>query len=190
MLGFVTQAEEHLDLLLQQEAHRARQGERRPDDAGVGTMAGAEGIIDIGIDALHQLGHEGRVVTFFAGVEAQVLHQLDPRCELGEPGPDRVHRVLRVGLTLGSPEVRRGDHLGAALGEPVDRGQGGADAEVVGDHMRVPDGLHRYVEVRANQHPLAAHVAEVGEGGNAAGHLFFFLYFFDRLETLGTLEPA
>ena len=138
-------------------------------------MTGTEGIVDVRIDALDQLGHERGVVGLLARVEAQVLQQLDAGSKLGETCPDRIHRVLRVGLALRPPEVRGTHDMCTAAGEPFDCRQGGADAEVVGDDAVV----HRDVEVGAHQHPLAGDVAEIGERGDAA-HRFF----------LGNLPPA
>jgi hypothetical protein len=72
----------------------------------VGTVARAERIVDVHVDAFDQLGDEGRVVALLTRVEAQVLQQLDTRCELGQASAHGVHRVLRVRLALGAAEVR------------------------------------------------------------------------------------
>ena len=68
-------------------------------------MRGAERVVDVGVDALDQLGDERRVVALLARVEAQVLEQLDAGRQLGQPRADRLHRVLRVGLALRPAEV-------------------------------------------------------------------------------------
>ena len=115
-----------------------------------------EGVVDVAVDALHQLLREGGVVGLLARVEAQVLQQFDPRSELGEAPAHRLHRELCGGRALWPPEMAGGDDVGAALGQPVDRRQRGPDAEVVGDRLTVEG----HVEVRAHEDPLAAEVAE------------------------------
>ena len=153
-------------------------------------MCRTEGVVDVGIDAIDQLGDECGIVALLPRVEPQVLEQLDTGCQLTQTGAHCVHRVLRVRLALGPAEVAGGDHGGAALGEPVDRGERGADAEVVGD-LAV---LHRNVEIGANEHPLTAQVAQVGQrghvtcgvvcGGVGAHHFFF------AARALAALPPA
>jgi hypothetical protein len=94
-----------------------------------------------------------------ARVEPQVLEQLDTRSQLGQAGPDRVHRVLRVGCALRAAQVAaRGDRRTPLL-EPLDGGQRGADAQVVAD-LAV---AQRDVEVGPQQDALAVEVAEVFE---------------------------
>jgi hypothetical protein len=68
-----------------------------------------------------------------------------------------------VHLALGPAEVGRQDHLGAVVAQVGDRGQGGADAGVVGDGAVVVLG---HVEVDPHQHALAAQfgTAEAGQG--------------------------
>ena len=58
---------------------------RRPDDRGVGAVRRAEGVVDVAVDALDEPIDERGVVALLAGVEAQVLEQLDAGRELGEP---------------------------------------------------------------------------------------------------------
>src|SRR5688500_8966022 len=82
-------------------ARRAGQELRRGDDGGVGPVGGAEGVVHVGVDARDELLHEGGVVARLAGIEPQVLPQLDTRCELGEPLSHRVHRVPGIGRALG-----------------------------------------------------------------------------------------
>src|SRR5437763_11850930 len=88
--------------------------------------------------------------------------------QLGEPLGDGRERVLRLELALGgTPEVR-GDHDGGALLERLlNRRDGGADARVVGD----PPDLDRYVEIGADEYPLAAQV-HVGHALELHGHYF------------------
>ena len=161
----LAQAEQDVDLLLEEAAHRRRQGLRRPDDRGVGAVGGTERVVDVGVDPVDELSDEGGVVALLAGIEPQVLQELDTGCELGQPRPHCVHGVLGVRLALRPTEVRRAHDVRAALGEPRDRRERGADAEVVGDRPAV----HRDVEVGAHEHALGAHVAEVFEAGQR-GH--------------------
>ena len=53
-LRVVAQAEQDVDLLLQQQPHRRRQRLRRADDRGVGAVRGTERVVDVGVDALDQ----------------------------------------------------------------------------------------------------------------------------------------
>ena len=131
--GVLAQAREHLDLLGQEAPGGRGQRARRPDDRRVRTVRGAERVVDVGVHALDQAGDERRVVGLLTRVEAQVLQELDARRQLGQPIPDRLHRVAGIRLPLRPAEVA-GAHDGRApLLQPRDRGQRGADAEVVGD---------------------------------------------------------
>src|SRR5690606_29912173 len=111
----------------------------RTDDRRVGPVRRAERVVHVQVVALAQRVDEGRVVAGLARVEAQVLEQLHPGCQLCQALPDRLDRVGRVRRTLGSAEVRAGGHAGAALPEPLQRGQCSTNAQVVGDDA-VPDG--------------------------------------------------
>jgi hypothetical protein len=104
VLGRVAQAEEDLDLLLQQPPHRRRHVLRRPDDRRVRAVRRPEGIVDVAVDAVDESPRTPGRCRSRPGRSA-VLQQLDVRCQLGETLPDRVHRVLRVGLTLRPAEV-------------------------------------------------------------------------------------
>ena len=113
-------------------------------------------------------GDELRIVALLARVESQVLEQLDAGRQLGESLPDRLHRILRVGLALRPTEVRGTHNMRAATGEPLDRRQRGADAEIV-DDLAVVDG---HIEIGTDQHSLAGHITEIGERGDAAHFRF------------------
>ena len=54
-------------------------------------MGGPEGIVDVGIPPGYQLGHERGIGSGLPRVEAQVLQQVHPGGQLGQPGPDRLH---------------------------------------------------------------------------------------------------
>ncbi len=105
-------------------------------------------------------------LAVFTRVEAQVLEEFDAGREFGESGAHGIHRVLRVGLPLRTPEVAGSDDGGPAFGQPLDGRQRGADAEVVGDPAVV---VQRHVEVGAHQHPLAGQVAEVASRSSSVG---------------------
>ena len=164
-VGCSRRPSEHLDLGGEEAAGGAGQVLRGPDDRRVGAVRRAEGVVHVGVEAVDEPGHEGRVVALLARVEAQVLEQLDPGRQLGEPGADRRHRVALVGRALGPAEVGRGDDRGALLLQPLDGGQRGADAEVVGDGPV----LDRHVEVGAEQDAPAVERREVLQGGDAEG---------------------
>ena len=53
-LRVVAQPEQHLDLRCEQPAHRRRHERRRSDDRGVGAVRGAEGVVDVAVDALDE----------------------------------------------------------------------------------------------------------------------------------------
>src|SRR5207248_1141965 len=74
-----------------------------------------------------------------------------------------VDGVLRVLFALRPAQMAARGDLRAALSEPLDRRQGGADAEVVRD-LAV---AQRHVEVGAQQHALALGVGQVFEKGKA-----------------------
>ena len=115
-------------------------------------MRGPEGVVDVAVDPLDEPGGESRVVAFLPGVETEVLQQLDAGRQLGQPCPHRVHRVLRVWLPLRAAQMAGCDDLRAALLQPLQRRQSGADTEVVGDPRRV--AVERHVEVGADEDPL------------------------------------
>ncbi len=148
----VTHAEQHLDLTCEQAAGSARQRARRTDDRGVGPVRGAEGVVDIDILAGDQLLDELRVACLLAGIEPQVLEQLDGGCQLRKPRSHGSHRVALVRPSLRAPEMAARGDVGALLREPFDRRERGSDAVVV-DDLACLDGD---VEVRAKQDLLAA----------------------------------
>ncbi len=122
-------------------------------------MRGAERVVDVHVLSCDQPLDELRVARLLAGIEAQVLEQLDVGRELCEPRADRSHRVPLVGFALRTTEVAARRDVRAVLGEPLDRRERGSDAQVV-DDLAVLEG---HVEVRAEQDPLAAQVRKVFE---------------------------
>ena len=161
-VGVVEQAAEDLDLLGQEASGGAGQALRRADDRGVRPVGRAEGVVHVEVEPVDQAVDEGGIVGLLARVEAEVLQQLDARRQLGQPLPDRRHRVLLVGLALGPAEVGAGDDGRAVLLQPLDRGQGGPDPQVVVD-LPVGDGD---VEVGPEQDPLSRRVGQVLQRGD------------------------
>ena len=145
--GVLAEAEQHLDLGGEEAAGGAGQVLRGPDDGRVGAVRRAEGVVHVGVEAVDEPRDEGRVVALLPRVEPQVLEQLHAGGELGEPSADRGHGVAVVRRALRPAEVGRRDDGRALLLQPLDGGQRGADAEVVGDGPV----LHRDVEVGAQQ---------------------------------------
>ena len=72
-------------------------------------MCRAERVVDVGVDPVDELGDERRVVALLARIEAQVLEQLDAGSQLGQPGPNGIHRVRSSGLPFGRPRWLGGD---------------------------------------------------------------------------------
>src|SRR3546814_17887718 len=68
-----------------------------------------KGVVNVGVEALVQLGHERGVVALLARVEPQVLQQLHARRQLRQARSDGRHRVLGVGLPLGPSEGGRSE---------------------------------------------------------------------------------
>ena len=68
--------------------------------------------------------------------------------QLGEAGPDRLHRVLGVGGAVGAPEVRGEDEPRAAFSQPTQGRQRRLDTRVVADLA----ALQRDVEVDPDEH--------------------------------------
>ena len=126
-------------------------------------MGGAERIVHVGVHPLDQPGDEGGVVGLLTGIEPEVLEQLRPGRQLGEPGTDRIHRVPGIRLPLRSAEVAGAHHRRPPILQPGDGGEGGADAEVVRDLV----AFQRHVEVCADEHPLSLHRGQVLQQGQA-----------------------
>ena len=87
--------------------------------------------------------------------------------QLAEAGRDGRERVLVLRRTLRAAEVGGDDDACAGGEQRLQRRQGGADAAVVGDGRAV----ERHVEVGADEHALAAQVAEVLDGLHASSSL-------------------
>ena len=149
----VAQAEQHLDLLGQQAAGRrsAACGAARRSRHGRGGRPRRRRRRRRPCPPTSSR-HEGRVVALLTRVEPEVLQQLDARRQLGQALAHRRHRVLRV---RAGPSAARGGcrprPCAPCSCSQRDRGQRGADAEVVDD----APVLQRHVEVGADEHPLA-----------------------------------
>ena len=146
---------------------------------GLGTMRGAEGIVDVDIAELrHLLGQLLAVLLLalvaaavleqhdFARVDAEtavdpVLDQLDRLAEqFAHARGDRGERIRRLELTFGRTAEMRGHHDRCALLERETNARDrGADARVLGDGAAV---VLRHVEIGADEHALVLEI-EVGE---------------------------
>ena len=147
------------DLHLAGEAQAGGAGQEggRADDGGVGAVRGAEGLVDVGVEALYQALHEGRVVGLLARVEAQVLGQPDPRAQHLR-GARRTGSISQrgSGAPAGPAQMRRRHHLRPLVLQPAQGRQGRRDAEVVGHGGLAPHAdVQGDVEVDPHQHPLA-----------------------------------
>ncbi len=183
-LGVAEQRVEDLQFLFDQE----------PDGAVVGgellwhghhrrliAVAGAEGVIDVGVSQGGHLLGEGRVALLLALVEPDILEdhdsargQLGARClrvrpdgivgllhgtadQLGESSSHRVQAERGVGSRVagGSAQMADQDQAAAPFQNIIQRGQCRADAAIVGDLTR--RGL-RDVEVDADENFLTLNV--------------------------------
>jgi len=71
----------------------------------------------------------------------------------GQMFDERLQRHLGHALAVGPAEVAEHDHLGALVGEFLERGRGALDAHGIG-HLAI---LHRHVEVDAHENAFAGH---------------------------------
>ncbi len=73
-------------------------------------MGGAEGVVDVEVVAVDQLVDEGGSLPSSPGSKRRFSSSSTPGASSASRSPDRLHRVLRVGLALGPAEVgARGD---------------------------------------------------------------------------------
>ncbi len=135
-------------------------------DRGVGPVRGAEGVVDIGVEAVDETVHEGGVVALLPRVEAEVLEQRHPGRQHGQAVPDGSHVETGVDRALGPPEVRARRDRRTPLREPRQGREGGPDAEVVGHHHAAAGVLGQgHVEVDAHQDPSPVELGKVLEQG-------------------------
>ena len=87
--------------------------------------------------------------------------------QLAEAGRDRGEGVPRLGLALRPAEMGAHHDPCAGVAQRLDRRHRRADPAVVGDPALV---VEQHVEVAADEHPLAAQVAERGDVGQAVAH--------------------
>ncbi len=133
-------------------------------------MRRAERLVHVGVVTPDQALHEGRVVRLLAPVETQVLGELHARAQRLETLAHGVHLPPRVTVPRRAPEMRGGRDLGPLLEQPIQRGQRGGDAEVVGDgRPAAHTDVERDVEVDAHEDPAPVDRLdrEVLEGGDA-----------------------
>ena len=138
-LRLVAQAEQDVDLLLQQQPHRRRQAYcGGPTIEACARCAGAERVVDVGVDARRPASRRtpGRCPPRpdrSAGSPA-ARHRAPTR--RGARGPVSIE-YFGFGCALRPAEVAApSPRCAPRLGEPLDRRQRGADAEVVGDRAR------------------------------------------------------
>ncbi len=180
-LGVVRDAGHGLEFLHQQEpggdAVRVEEGHHAAH-RGVGTVGGAEGVVDVGVRQAGQGQGELLPVPHLAAVVTQVLqHQDLAGLEGGgfglhllahdaaghadvealrlQPGADRGQAVGRLdAFALGAAQVRGQHHAGAIVQEVLQGGQGLTDPPGVLD-LAVVD---RHVQVRPEEDPVAFHI--------------------------------
>ena len=133
---------------------------------GVGAVGGPEGVVDVQVEGRRELLHEAGLVLLLLLVEAGVLEHDDvPLARGGDHGRDLVPDAVGCELDLLAqqlPHARRAGReaelvLRSALGpaevgadgddgtlglEVLDRGDGRADARVVGDGLSVEGDVH------------------------------------------------
>ena len=136
----------------------------------MGTVGGAEGVVDVNVSEVGKLASEGRIVLFFFGVEADVFEQdnlawlqtvaccFDLRTDavgeelnvllqqLGQPRGNRFKREL-WGDAFWSPHVAAEDNCRSAFEEVVDGWEGLRYPPVV-CNLSV---LKRDVEITSNE---------------------------------------
>ena len=164
-LRVVEEAAEDLDLLGQEAAGGGRERLRRADDAGVGAVGGAEGIVDVEVVALDELGDEGGVVALLARVEAQVLEQLDAAERARRAACGRAPSSTSAsGLPLGRPRWLQA----VTLARPCRAATGWwAGRRGCGGRRRSsPSGPMRDVEVGAEEHGPARRIGQVLQLGD------------------------
>ena len=181
--GMLEDAGQRAHLAFEQTSRCTRQQVCHAGGAGVRTVRGAEGIVDIDVGELRQLAGKLQVVGGLSRLEAHILQEQDlavsqlfgelartPTHDLGcerhactgeltQTLGHRRKRQVGLGPSLRASQVRDEHQTGAAGAQLSDRGQGLHDARVVGHR---PCTLivcgHRHVEVHSHEYPLAMYV--------------------------------
>ena len=166
---------------LHQQSHGRWKQFRQTHGRGMSAVSNGECVHDEAIGERGQVPAELRVVFLFAGVEAEVFQQNDVARShvrdggghsragaivkaLNRPVQQKAQPVSHGGqpqllrnFTAGPSQVGAKYHPAVSFQQIMDGGQGGPQALVVGG-----DGfdalLDGYVEVDADQHPLAGHI--------------------------------
>ncbi len=183
--GAVGEPLEDRDLGLDESTDRGGQAGRDVVDACLLAVHDSESVGHEDIGEVGELIGEGAayvvVLAGLTGVEAHVLEDRDVAVtetgddvlgvladrvgreehlrvdQIAQTLGDRSQRVLRIGRTVGTAQVRHHDDAGAGVDESLDRGDAGPDASVIGN-----DGaVQGHVEVTADEYAFAAQVAQV-----------------------------
>ena len=180
-----------LNLLLDEKAgdRRLAEGLQRHGHgvhARLGAMAGAEGIVHVGIGEAgeafdierviplllplveadvfedeHAAGRKGLGLCLGVGAAGVAGEHHGLAEEFAEPLRDRGQRERRLQALAGRPaQVRHEDRLATAVEDRPDRRQGHLDPAVVGDRAGV---ILRHVEVNAHENGFSTRV-EIGDG--------------------------
>jgi hypothetical protein len=102
-------------------------------------------VVDVKVLISDEFLHERRVIGGLAWVETQVVEQFDARCEFSETTTNWLHRILRIGSTLRTTEMRARGNGCAARRQILDRGKCSTNTEVV-DDLTIGD---RHIEISA-----------------------------------------
>ena len=158
------QAPEHLDLPLEEEPGGTGEPAGGSHDRGVAAVGDAEGVVHVGVVAVDQFVHEGRIVALLARVEPQVLEQFDLGSQPRELVTDRPQVPAGVRCAVRAAQVGAGGDRRPPFEQVVEGGKGSPDAEVVGDRRRLAGtGLERHVEVHPHENAGPVEVRQVPE---------------------------
>jgi hypothetical protein len=130
----------------------------------MGAVTDAEGVVHVTVESIDEPVHEGRVVAFLPGIEAEVVQESHPGSQLGQSVPHRSHVVATVSGPVGATQVGAHGDVGPLAGQPVQCGHGRPYPKVVG-HLGRPGRTmgpsQGDVEVGSHQDVAAADVGEV-----------------------------
>ena len=131
----------------------------------MGTVAHAEGIVDVAVEAIDKAGSELGTVRRLSRAEPQVLHDLDAWQEGRQVRRHWIHRERSVNSPIRSTEVGAAHDGGTVLDEPAKGWQRGTDPEVIRNGPLSSLAGERHIEISSDVHLLPSDVAEVLEQG-------------------------